>query len=184
MKQRLPITLTTETLDHNPFWSYEHDTFKKSDGTIGHYYYGATPGAVFIIPLLPNGRIIFVKQYRYLKKKWSLEFPGGGIEPGESLLAAAKRELYEETGYISKNLHKIGSFESMNGLFKEQMTVFIAQVDKQAGKPQEEATGSLKILSFTPRQTQSLIAKNTVWDGQTIAAYGLALTRELIRLSK
>ncbi|MFA7627467.1 MAG: ADP-ribose pyrophosphatase, partial [Candidatus Kapaibacterium sp.] len=73
-------TLSSDTLYKNPYWEYKYDKYNMPSGRAGEYFYVETPGSVMVIPLLDNGRIILVKQYRYLNKRFSFEFPGGGIK--------------------------------------------------------------------------------------------------------
>ena len=82
-----------EIIHNNPFWVYKHDTFQYPDGRTGEYYYGEDRGMVMIVPMLPDGRLVLIKQWRYLLQKNSIEFPGGGIRVDESPDQSAKREL-------------------------------------------------------------------------------------------
>ena len=58
--------LGSEHLDRNPWWEYRKDSYTRPDGSEGEYYYIHTPGAAMIIPVTDEGKIILVKQYRYL----------------------------------------------------------------------------------------------------------------------
>ena len=72
--------------------------------------YLSHPGAVVIVPVLDDNRLIFVKQFRYAIKEFTLEFPAGKLEgTDKDLMTAAERELREETGYKAKTLEKIGA---------------------------------------------------------------------------
>jgi ADP-ribose pyrophosphatase len=64
-----------------------------------------------ILALTPDGRLVLVRQFRYGTNDFSLEIPGGMIDPGEAPLAAAIRELREETGYVGTNARVIGSVQ-------------------------------------------------------------------------
>jgi len=68
------------------------------------------PGAVVMIPVLPDGRIIYEKQYRFAVGDYIYELPAGTLEPGEDPLETAKRELMEETGYSAKRWRKLAEF--------------------------------------------------------------------------
>ena len=100
-----PLKKVSEEIVHeNPWWNYIHDVFEFADGKQGHYYYGRTNGMSIVVPILPDGRLVLVRQYRYLIDKYSIEFPGGGIQKFEAPSLVAARELREETGYIAEEM--------------------------------------------------------------------------------
>jgi len=71
----------------------------------------AAPDWCNIIALTPDGQLVLVRQFRYGTNEFSLEIPGGMIDPGEAPVAAAIRELLEETGYVGTNAHVIGTVQ-------------------------------------------------------------------------
>src|SRR5699024_11852650 len=79
------------------------------------------PGAVAIIPVTPDGKIIFVKQYRKPMDKTLLEIPAGKIETNEAKEITAIRELEEETGFTKKQLDYVTTFYTSPGFVDEQM---------------------------------------------------------------
>mgnify|MGYP001049304560 CR=1 FL=1 len=102
----------------------------------GRWEYAArtnTSGAVVIVPITADGSLIFVQQYRIPIAGPSIEFPAGlvGDEPdfhGEPCLAAARRELLEETGYAAGKLIELGTYPTSPGLTSEQIT-YVAALD-------------------------------------------------------
>ncbi len=168
--------VSEEILHENPWWRYKHDVFAFPDGKTGDYYYGETYGMSIVVPVLPDGRMVLVKQYRYLSDKYSIEFPGGGIHKAEAPTDVAKRELVEETGYGAAEFINISNFEPHNGLFLDTTHVFIArgvkQVDTQGLRGDE--TEFIEILLRRPDEIDQLIRNNEIWDGQTLATWALA----------
>lgn len=73
-------TISKQTIDINPYWNYVIEEYILPDFNIGKYYYVESNGSTIIIPKLSNGNFLLTKQFRYLNKKFSLEFPGGGIK--------------------------------------------------------------------------------------------------------
>ncbi|MBX2875865.1 MAG: NUDIX hydrolase [Saprospiraceae bacterium] len=71
-----------------------------------------SPDSVNVIPITPTGEIIFVRQYRFGTRTYTLELPGGIVDPGEEHGVAAKRELQEETGYTSSSWNYLGKIGS------------------------------------------------------------------------
>lgn len=99
--------------------------------------------AVLVIPLLPDGRLVLERIYRHPYRAWVTEFPAGGIEPGEDPLAAAARELEEETGYRAGRCTLLHRIEAMPGLLRMRLTVVLAE-DLQPGGTQ--ALEALELL--------------------------------------
>ena len=126
-RMKLPKKLTSEILHQNPWWIYRHDTFQRTDGTVGDYYYGDEIGPVMVVAALADGRLLLTRQFRYLMDKMSIEFPCGGRDLPETDEMTGRRELLEETGYALKSLEPVGNFETMNGLFKSPTGVMLCK---------------------------------------------------------
>ncbi|OGH64947.1 MAG: hypothetical protein A2821_00525 [Candidatus Magasanikbacteria bacterium RIFCSPHIGHO2_01_FULL_41_23] len=164
--------ISEETIHKNPWCEYKHDEFKFSNGKAGDYYYLESRGGVMIVPVLPDGRIVLVRQYRYLTDRHSIEFPGGGIKNGMTLTQAANLELKEETGYDAEELILVGEFEPSKGLIKDRMHIFMAQVG-EAGVSKPDETESMEIIARYPDEVEAMIRRNDIWDGETMAAWSL-----------
>ena len=100
------------------------------------------PGAVVILPLLADGRVVLIKNRRYtIGGQYLVELPAGTLEKGEDPMNCAGRELLEETGYLAARLQPLGSFFSSPGILTEKMYVFAAydlQRQQQALEEGEE----------------------------------------------
>ena len=126
-----------------------------------------------IIPILADGSIVLVNQYRYLRDAESLEFPCGGVKPGHSYEEMAGIELEEEAGYRAKSWKAVGEFNPFNGATDEMCRVFIARdLTKVDAKP--EATEEFEIQLLQPGEIDRLVAERKIWDGMTLAAWALA----------
>ena len=90
------------TLLQGNFLELRRDDVLLPDGTQASREYVVHPGAVAVIPILDDGRIVLVRQYRYPVGRTILEIPAGKLDAGESTLACARRELLEETGYRAR----------------------------------------------------------------------------------
>src|SRR5437870_4280953 len=100
----------------NPWWTYRRDSLELPSGKRGEYHYVHTPGSSMIVPVIPDGRLLLVNQYRYLRGRESLEFPCGGVKEGSSFEETARLELAEETGYQADDLQPAGEFNPYNGV--------------------------------------------------------------------
>lgn len=164
--------MTTEVAHANPWWEYRHDRYLRPDDTEGDYYYVHTPGSAVVIPVLPDGKLFMTRQYRYLNRRVSLEFIGGGVKNGNTAEQTAVEELLEEGGFESEELVRIGEFNPMNGATDEIAEVFVAKGLKKVGA-RPEASEQFEEVAFTRAEIESLIRSGELWDGMSIAAFAL-----------
>jgi len=166
-------TLLFEEIFSTPWMSIHHKQFELPGGKKGNYFYMHTRGSAMTIPVAEDGKILLVKQYRYLMDEASLEIPCGGIKDGQSEEDAARAELIEETGYDCKKLKRVGGFVPYNGLSDEYCTVFIAwNLSKVEANPDE--TEQIEVVPLSPEEIDRLIQKNRILDGMSIAGWTLA----------
>ena len=84
------------------------------------------PGATAIIPMLDRARVILIKQYRHSLKEKIWEIPAGTLDPHESVMACAQRELIEETGFSADRWHSLGEIMPVPGYSNERIHIFLA----------------------------------------------------------
>lgn len=164
-------TLSSEILFKNPWTVFKHNTFEMPDGKKGNYYFVSTNGSSIIVPILPDGRVILTKQYRYLTNRQSIEFPAGGVQTNRSHEDAAMSELREETGYETKKLEYVGEFCPFNGVTDEICKVFIARDLSFVGQKLEDTEQGTEVLMLDDRDIARMIENNEIQDGQTLAAW-------------
>jgi ADP-ribose pyrophosphatase len=134
------------------------------------------PGAVAIIPLLPDGRVIMIRQYRHATGEILLELPAGTRDqPGEAPIDTAARELIEETGYRAGRLAHLSDFYTAPGFCNELMSLFVATELVQGDQHlmDDEAIG---VEAHALDEALALIADGTIRDAKTMI--GLFLARE------
>ncbi len=133
------------------------------------------PGAVVIVPILPDGRVLLVRQYRRAVGRTILELPAGTRDKKESPLACAKRELIEETGWSAKRMRRLCAFYSAPGFTSEQMILYLAQeLTPAKANPEPDEFITPVMLSFKSAIKRAL--DGSIQDGKTII--GLLLARE------
>jgi ADP-ribose pyrophosphatase len=163
-------TELSEEVFSTPWMSIYHNRFQMADGKKGNYFFVHTNGSALIIPVSDDGKILLVKQYRYLMDSVSLELPCGGIKDGQDEIAAARAELLEETGYSCNKIKKVGKFLPYNGLSDEYCTVFVSKKLEWVGlKPDE--TEQIEVVSYTPDEIDRMVARGRIVDGMTIAGW-------------
>ena len=132
------------------------------------------PGAVGIVPILPDGRVLLIKQYRIALEKEIFEIPAGTREPGESPLTTAKRELIEETGYRSDAFTQLSTIYTSPGILQEELTLYLA-TDLEPGESAPEDGERIALTPLEWSEIDDMIRVGEISDGKTLAGLFLAL---------
>jgi ADP-ribose pyrophosphatase len=127
------------------------------------------PGAVVVLPILPDGKVLLIKNYRYAVGESLLELPAGTLEKGEEPINCAGRELIEETGYTARRLKSMGSFFSSPGILSERMYAFAAY-DLRPGKAAPEEGEDIELRPTDWDEALDMIRGGAIRDAKTIAA--------------
>jgi ADP-ribose pyrophosphatase len=126
------------------------------------------PGAVAIVPVFDNGDVVLLRQFRPSIGGELYEIPAGTLEPGESPLATAKREIIEETGYKAKKWEKIAEFYTAPGFCNELMHVFVGKGLSPATAP-GDADEIIEPIRMPMKKALDLIRRGKVRDAKSIA---------------
>lgn len=163
-------TLSSKIVYENPWIKVKEDKFVKPNGQKGTYSVVQTTGdVVHILPITEKNEIWLVWQYRYTNKKFSWEIPAGGSE-GQNSLTAAKRELWEETGFKAKFWKHLPGFNCCTGVMEEKGHVFIAKQLTQTGQNKQLEDGILEMKKVPFRKVIKMIQSGEITDGQTVSA--------------
>lgn len=135
------------------------------------------PGAAVMVPLLEDGRVVMVRQYRRAAGRKLLELPAGTLTPGEPPVQCARRELEEETGWNAKKWRRISSFYAAPGMLSEWMVVFLATgLTKTRAHPEPDEILTPVILPL--RTALAKIRSGEICDAKSII--GLLTVRDLL----
>ena len=125
------------------------------------------PGSVVVIPRLPDGRVLLVRQYRHAVRDSLWELVAGGIEPGESPRQSAQRELREETGYRARTLKSLLEFYPSPGILSEKMHLVEAR-DLRLSKAQPDTDERIELGLFTVKELMNMARSNEIQDAKTL----------------
>lgn len=125
---RLTETLVnSETLLQGSFLHVRRDTVRQPDGRLAQREYVVHPGAVVVIPLADDDRVVVERQYRHPVGRVMLEFPAGKLDPGEDPLRCGQRELLEETGYRAAQWARAGALHLAIAYSTEIIHIYFAR---------------------------------------------------------
>ena len=129
------------------------------------------PGAVAIIALTPENKIVLVEQYRKALERSIIEIPAGKVEKGEEPITTAMRELEEETGYQAEKFTLIQSFATSPGFADEIIHLFLAEnislVDQKADLDEDEF---VELIEVTVEEAEQLVVEGKIFDAKTAFA--------------
>lgn len=127
------------------------------------------PGAAVLLPILDDGRVVLVRNYRMAVGKWLIELPAGTLDPGESPAETARRELAEETGYRAKSMEPLTAFYPSPGILDERMHVFVA-TGLEAGPTHLDAGEEIEVMPVAWQEALAMARDGRIEDAKTIAA--------------
>ena len=156
-----------ETAFEGRFLKVSRDRIRLPDGSTTHREFIRHPGAVVILPLLDDGRVLLERQFRYPLDRVFVEFPAGKIDPGEDHLACAQRELQEETGYTAADWQFICTIHNAIAYSDEHLELFLAR-GLTAGEARLDDGEFLETFTVTVPELLDMVKRGEVTDVKTI----------------
>ena len=149
------------------FLKVSRDRVKLPDGKITQREFIRHPGAVVILALFDDGRVLLERQFRYPNGQVFIEFPAGKIDPGEASLACAKRELEEETGYTATDWHFVCTIHNAIAYSDEHLDLFLAR-GLNAGEAKLDDGEFLETFTATIPEMLDMVRKGDITDVKTV----------------
>ncbi|MDO9629491.1 MAG: NUDIX hydrolase [Acholeplasmataceae bacterium] len=173
-------TKSSKKIYEGNFLSFYEDEVFLPNGNTSQRVVLKHPGGASILAITKDHQIILTKQYRYPIQKISLEIPAGKKDYlGEDGLTCAKRELEEETGYVSNHYKKIFSFHPAVGFCDEVLDIFIAYDCERKEIPASPDEDEFIEIEYIERnQISNLLSSGLITDGKTIIALQYYLMNE------
>ena len=161
------VSLDSESVFDGRLLKVFRDRARLPDGSQGWREYIRHPGAVVIVGILPDARIILERQFRYPCQQAFIELPAGKIDPGEPLLACAQRELREETGFVAAHWRHVGTLHPCIGYSDEHIEIFLARDLVHVGSALD-AGEFLEIFALPPQEIFAAVERGEITDGKTL----------------
>ena len=143
------------------------DTVALPDGKQTTREYVIHSGAVMIIPMLDDGRLVLERQFRYPVGRVMIEFPAGKLDPGEDSLACAQRELLEETGYSAREWARAGVLHPVISYSTEFIDIWFAKGLVLSERQLDEGE-FLEVITATPAELLAWCRDGRVTDAKTL----------------
>jgi ADP-ribose pyrophosphatase len=161
--------ISSEVIASGGMLTVKRDQVRVPNGNQSQREYVIHPGAVVIVPILPNGNIVFEKQYRYPLRQAFIELPAGKIDHNEATLVTGQRELLEETGYTAKEWVKLGLQHPCIGYSNEVIHMYLAN-GLTAGDHQRDDDETLDVFELSLTEAMALVQSGEITDGKTLVA--------------
>jgi ADP-ribose pyrophosphatase len=149
------------------FLEVYQDQVALPDGGQAGREYMLHPGAVMVIPVLDDGRLVLERQYRYPLERSMIEFPAGKLEPGEAGILCGVRELFEETGYSAQEWAFAGELNNAIAYSSERIEIWFAR-GLQAGVRHLDAGEFLDVFTATEDELAEWVRMGRVTDAKTM----------------
>jgi len=171
--------ISSEYLVQEKWFKFRKDDVRKSNGEIMHAYYVLEYSDwVTVFPLTTDGKVILVKQYRYGVGQWSVELPGGIMDPHETdPEVAAKRELLEETGYTAAQIERVAVIAPNPATANNLMHCYLATGCELTHDQEFDEDEELTVMLVTIDELKQLLKENKILQSLHISSMMYALEK-------
>jgi ADP-ribose pyrophosphatase len=160
--------LRSKTIYNGPVFGIRRDELVEPGGVRTTREVITHSGSVVVLPVLEDGRVLLIRQYRHAARSFLWELVAGRIDEGESPRKAGARELIEETGYRAKRFRLFMDFFPSPGFLEERMFVLLAE-GLSEGIAQPEKDERIESRAYECKELEQMIQKRIIRDGKTIA---------------
>jgi ADP-ribose pyrophosphatase len=167
-RSKMAQILSSTTVYEGPVFGIRRDEVIEPSGVRAMREVVTHPGSVVVLPVLPDRRILLIKQYRHATRQYLWELVAGRMDPGETPKVAAARELIEETGYRAKRLRVFLDVFPTPGFLEERMYILLAE-GLTAGEAQPEEDEKIVSHAYNHKQLEEMIRTGKLRDAKSIA---------------
>lgn len=171
MKKFEEKTIHSESIFKGKVISLKVDDVKLPNGETGKREIINHPGAVAVIAITEDNKILFVEQYRKALERSIIEIPAGKMEKGEEPIVTARRELEEETGYTSDDFRFVQAFATSPGFADEVIHIYVAEKLKKLDIPVDlDEDEFVELMEVTLEEAEAMVADGRIYDAKTAFA--------------
>jgi ADP-ribose pyrophosphatase len=174
-KKPLAKILNSEIVYQGPVFGVRRDQVLEPGGLRTTREVITHSGSVVVLPVLPDKKIVLIRQYRHATRQYLWELVAGRMDEGESVKEAAARELLEETGYRAKRFKVFLDVFPTPGFLEERMYILLAE-GLTPGEAQPEEDEQIQVRSYSLKELKQMIHKGQLHDAKSIAAILYYLT--------
>lgn len=175
-------TIKTEHIFTGKVISLQVDDVELPDGKTAKREIVKHPGAVAVIAVTADNKIVMVEQFRKALERNLVEIPAGKLEKGEDPLSCAARELEEETGYVSETLELVNSFYVSPGFADEIVHVYEARhLSKKENPAEQDEDEFINLLELSLEEAEQYIQQQKIYDAKTIFAVQYLKLKEALK---
>jgi ADP-ribose pyrophosphatase len=161
--------ISSKIVYKGPIFSVRRDIVSEPSGVKTMREMISHSGSVVVMPVLDDGRIVLIRQYRHAARQYLWELVAGRMDPGENIKQAAARELIEETGLRAKKMRVFLEFWPSPGFLEERMFMLLAEGVTQ-GEAEPEADEKIEAKSFTRPALEKMLRTGIIRDAKTISS--------------
>lgn len=169
--------VSTERIWQGKLLDVRRDVVRLPDDGTATREYVVHPGAVLILPVLPDGRLLVERQYRHPLRQVFIEFPAGKLDPGETPLATGQRELREETGYTARRWTRLGVIHPVLSYSTEAIELYLAEDLEHVGAALDEHE-FLELRTMSVDEMLVAVERGEITDAKTVTALLLYAHRD------
>ena len=162
--------LSSEQVYDGALLKVHRDTVRLPDGSTGTREYIRHPGAVAVVPIFDDGRVLLERQFRYPHRREFIEIPAGKLEPGEPHLDTAKRELLEETGFVAQDWTHLGVVHTAIAYTDEAIDLFVARKLSLQERSLDQGE-FLEIFAVPFDEAIAMVRAGRITDAKSVAAF-------------
>jgi ADP-ribose pyrophosphatase len=167
--------LRSEVIYEGPVFGLRRDEVLEPSGVRTRREVITHPGSVVVLPVLPDGKIVMIRQYRHATRQYMWELVAGRKEPEETPEEGAARELLEETGYRAKRLKVFLDVFPTPGFLEERMFILLAE-GLTAGKAEPEEDEKIEVKAYKTKKLEEMMKTGELKDAKSIAGILYYLT--------